>query len=296
MKILLTLLLMISSICLAREVKLIVPYAIGGPNDRISRLLAHKLSNKEYTFILEYKLGAGGAIAATAVASTKNNTVLMVTSNGLIGAPLLNNTKSYDVTQDFILVKYLGTEPLLVVVKNNGVITNFQDLLTLSKTTTVPYGSGGTGTSGHLTGAIIAGTNKNFLHIPYKGASTVTLELLSGTVTWVTESVLSINEFIQDGRLRAIAVYSNKRIPQYPAIPTIRELGIDDRNFYRWHILVANQSADTRIIAYIQEQLLRRDIQEELVKLGLVDTSLVTTNQFFVQEYLKMKPIIDLVQ
>jgi tripartite-type tricarboxylate transporter receptor subunit TctC len=115
-------------------------------------------------------------------------------------------------------------------------------------------------------------------------------------MTWSIESVLNINEFIQDGRLRAIAAYSNKRIPQYPAIPTIRELGIDDRNFYRWHILVANQSADTRIIAYIQEQLLRRDIQEELVKLGLVDTSLVTTNQFFVQEYLKMKPIIDLVQ
>jgi len=83
--------------CYSKNIKIIVPYSPGGSTDRVCRVLQAELSNKDYNFILEYKTGAGGSLAAKYVASVKNDTVLFVPSNNLITAPLLTVNPPYDV-------------------------------------------------------------------------------------------------------------------------------------------------------------------------------------------------------
>jgi tripartite-type tricarboxylate transporter receptor subunit TctC len=275
----------------AKEVKLVIPYSVGGPTDRVSRILIKHLSNDQYKFIPEYKLGAGGALAANHVAAIKDETTLMVTSNALISSPLLSNITTYDLEKDFILVDYLGTEPLVIAVKADSKINNFKDFLQAGDKESMPYGSAGIGTSGHIGSVIVSQNNKNHIHIPYKGSAGIVVDLLNGQLKWVLDSDMNIGTFISDGKIKPIAIYARKRVVGYPSVPTLKELNINDRNFYRWHILVANKSADRNILNYVQEKLKDSSLRAELAKIGL-DTDKPNLNNFFRDEYSKTDKII----
>lgn len=290
-KLLFALLTVVSLNSFAKEVKLVIPYSIGGPTDRVSRILIKHLSNDQYKFIPEYKLGAGGALAANHVASVKDETTLMVTSNALISSPLLSTITTYDLEKDFILIDYLGTEPLLIAVKTDSKINNFKDFIQASNTESMPYGSAGVGTSGHIGSVIVSQNNKNHIHVPYKGSAGIVVDLLNGQLKWILDSDMNIGSFIADSRIKPIAVYARKRVTTYPTVPTLKELGFDDRNFYRWHILVANKSADKNILNYVQEKLKDTSLRAELAKLGL-DTDKPNLNNFFRDEYSKTDKII----
>jgi tripartite-type tricarboxylate transporter receptor subunit TctC len=91
----------------AKEVKVIIPYSAGGPTDKVTRIVIKHLNDGPYKFMPEYKLGAGGTIAANYVASVKDNTVIMVTSNALVSSPLLTPNTTYNLETDFLLLDYL---------------------------------------------------------------------------------------------------------------------------------------------------------------------------------------------
>ena len=270
MKKILLLLLLTFSICLqAKDIKVIVPYSAGGANDRIARIIEKELSNNDYTFVVEFRPGANGAIAAAHVANIKNDTALMVASNGFIIAPLLNASVGYDPLIDFTLVRYIGADSLLLVVKNDGSIKNFKEFIKLSQTKTMPYGSVGIGSISHLTATTIAKGNKNFIHVPYKGMSAVLPDLLSGNIKWTIDAPQNVNNFISNGNLIPIAAYTPSRIPGYSNIPTVRELGIDDYNLSRWYAVLANQNADRAVVLYVRTRLAEPAIQEKFNSLGL---------------------------
>lgn len=291
MKYLLIFLSLISLSAFAKEIKVIIPYSAGGPTDKVTRVLIKHLNGGPYKFVPEYKLGAGGTVAANFVAGTKNETTFMVTSNALVSSPLLTDSTNYNLEKDFILLDYLGTEPLLVVVNANGKIKNFKDFLQEGKNNFMPYGSAGVGTSGHIGSLIVSQNNTNYQHIPYKGSSLIAVDLINNHLKWILDSELNVGAFIADNRLRPIAVYSKKRLATHPDIPTIRELGINDMEFYRWHILVANKSADPEILKYVQFKLQDALLIDELTKLGL-DTDKPKLQNFFSNETAKTKRII----
>ena len=275
----------------AKEVKVIIPYSAGGPTDRVSRIVIKHLNDGPYKFVPEYKLGAGGTIAANYVASVKDSTVIMVTSNALVSSPLLTPTSSYNLEKDFILLDYLGTEPLVVVVNSNSKIKNFKDFVHEGKINFMPYGSAGVGTSGHIGSAIVSQNNINFTHVPYKGSAGIVVDLLNDQLKWILDSEMNVGPFIIDNKVTPIAVYSTKRSALYPTIPTIKELGINDMEFYRWHILLSNKSADPKILKYIAAKLQDPVLKDELVKIGL-DTDKPKLHNFFLNETLKIKRIL----
>ena len=294
MKILLTvLLLLISTVLSAKDIQLVVPFSPGGVADQLARLVETELSNDKYTIIVNYKVGAGGAIGAKYVADTKNGTVLMLPSNGLITAPMINPSVNYDPLKDFILVKYLGSEPLLLVVKNDNTINNFGDFIKLSKTSTLPYGSAGIGTSGHLAMAAIAGNNPNFIHVPYKGASPVIADLLNGNIKWTVDSDLLQNQLIASGKTKPIAVYYSKRLKKYPNVPTVKELGINDYNQYRWHAIVANATADPKILLYVNSKLSTPHFLKKVKDAGLDTTEPDYINNFFLTELVQTRRMLE---
>jgi tripartite-type tricarboxylate transporter receptor subunit TctC len=283
---------LLCSVASAKDIKLIVPYSPGGSTDQVARLLASKLSTPDYNFVIDYRLGAAGSVAANHVADTKNETVVMITSNGFIGNPIINSTERYNVERDFIFVGYLGAEPLIVVAPVDKQIKDFRSFLNASRTRSMPYGSAGIGSSGHLTCAIIAGQNTNFLHIPYKGGSAVLVDLLAGHIAWMADSESVLGPYINSNKVKPLAVFYNKRLARYPTVPTVKESGINDRDFYRWHIMVANNAADPAVIGYLQERLRDPAIKAAIETLGIDTAPIKNSDKFLKTETVKLQRII----
>jgi tripartite-type tricarboxylate transporter receptor subunit TctC len=289
-KIILSLLLFCSFSLSATEIKIIIPYSAGGPTDRVTRTIVKHLNNENYKFIPEYKLGAGGIVAANQVAASKNETVLMVTSNAIVNAPVLSpSIVNYNLDKDFVFIDYLGTEPLLLVVKNDSKINSINDFIK-SNNSPMSYGTAGIGTSGHIASVILSQNNKNHVHIPYKGSANVVLDLINGNLQWLLDSELNVGAFIESGKLKPIAVYANKRISTFSKTPTISESVINDRQFYRWHIILANKEADKEVIKYVAKKLQDPDVKNDLIKLGL-DITKPNLQNFFSNETLKIEKI-----
>jgi tripartite-type tricarboxylate transporter receptor subunit TctC len=275
----------------AKNVKIIVPFTAGGPADRISRLIEKHLDSDQYQFQIEYKLGAGGLVASNYVADTKE-TVIMLHSNGFIAGPILNSENAnHDVVRDFVLIDHLGAEPLYLVVNSNSKINNFKEFVEQGKTQYMPYGSGGVGTSGHITGEIISRNNPNFVHVPYKGSANIVMDILNDNIKWIVDSDMNIGSFIEDRKIKPLAVAFPHRSSKYPNVPTLKELGIDDMNYYRWYLVLANKSADPKIIEYVLTRLKDPSLKLRIQQLG-IDPVKVNKDTFIIEETERTKKLL----
>lgn len=255
------------------DIRLIVPYSPGGVADKIAREVQQQLSSNHIGIVIEYKNGAGGAIAFNYVASQKNNeTILLLASNGITDGPLINSASNYNLSTDFINVKHLGNTPMVLVVSKNSTALTFDDLVKQSKIRTIFYGSSGVGSGQHISAAIVTAPYKNFKNVPYKGGSQALVETLSGTIDFLMESSMIVDTYIDANQLKPLAVLSPARLDKYPKTPTFRELGINDYGYTRWFMLVANKSANLEEIKIIQDDLNSAEFTQKLEKLGLTQT------------------------
>jgi tripartite-type tricarboxylate transporter receptor subunit TctC len=275
----------------AKTIKIIVPFTAGGPADRISRLIEKHLDSEQYQFQIEYKLGAGGLVASNYVANT-TETVIMIHSNGFIASPIINSpSASHDVVKDFILIDHLGAEPLYLVVNSNSKINSFKEFVEQSKTQYMPYGSGGVGTSGHIAGEIISRNNPNFVHVPYKGSANIVMDILNDNIKWIVDSDMNIGSFIEDRKIKPLAVAFPHRSTKYATVPTLKELGIDDMGYYRWYLVLANKSADPKIIEYVSTKLKDPSLKLRIQQLGIEPVK-VNKDTFIIEETEKTKRLL----
>lgn len=257
-------LLLASTLVFADPIKIIVPYAPGGINDRISRFVQFALNDDGFKTTLEYKLGAGGFIAYNFVAKAHKETVIIAASNGL--------TDGVDVgiaeykLNDFTVVKHLGTMPAFVLVSGNHKAKTFQEL---TKQNRVTYGSSGVGSGTHISAAIVGSTFGNFVHVPYKGQIQALADVLAERIDFLMESPIFADDYIKSGKLRPLALLAPQRLKEYHNVPTLKELGVTDYGYSRWFILVANKDADPKDIEKIQRKLNSPKMINELEALGL---------------------------
>jgi tripartite-type tricarboxylate transporter receptor subunit TctC len=266
------------------NIKIIVPYSPGGSADRIARVLEDQLSNSDYKFIIEFKLGAGGQVAADYVASTKAGTVLLMTSNALIDNPIVTKNHTYFINNDFQLLCYLGIEPMIMVVPVAKKVNNYTSFKKLSMREILPYGTSGVGTVNHLMGVMIANKNPNIVHVPYKGGASALTDLLGGNISWMIESDQLLGPYMAENKLKPIAVYARTRLPKYPNLPTVSEAGIPNRGLYRWYMLLSNTNANQKIVDYVKEKTKDSQIQQNLRNLGLDTTPPTNINLLFQEE------------
>jgi tripartite-type tricarboxylate transporter receptor subunit TctC len=282
---------MLCSAALAKDIKLIVPLAPGGSSDKVARVIQNHFANSKYTFAVEYRLGAGGVVAFDHLATVKNETVFLVGSVSLVASFLAGQDIKYNVAQDFILVDYIGAEPMIMVVRNDGTVSNFKDFERVSKNQLMPVGMSGVGTTNGLAATIIARGNKNIDQIPYKGLSPILTDLLGGNIKWTVDSDLTLSGFIDSNKIRPIAVISTNRLKKYPTVPTLLEVGIDDLGLRRWHVLIANRAADPEIVSFVQQKLSEASVRAEFQNFGF-ETPSVDLATFFQRETLKVKRIM----
>ena len=215
----------------SRPIKIIVPFAPGGGNDVIARQLAKELSElRKQTVLVENKPGAGGNIGTEyVVRAPADEITLLLGHTGTVSInPVLLNT-GMDATRDLEPIALLASTSLVLVVAQDSKIKSIQNLIELSNQRTAPfnYGSSGNGTGGHLTGELFKEvTGVRMSHIPYKGTGPALVDVAGGQLDFMFSVIPPAMALIQSGKLRAIAVTSNKRLPIFPDIPTVAESNI----------------------------------------------------------------------
>jgi tripartite-type tricarboxylate transporter receptor subunit TctC len=213
----------------AKPLRIVVPFAPGGAQDVIGRYLANHLSTRlGIPVVVENKTGAGGAIAADAVAkAAPDGTTLLLATGGAISiAPHFNAKLPYEPRRDFASVAMVADTPMTLAVRAQSAYSSVADMLNDAKTRPgqVSYASTGNGTVSHLTGELLAqAAGVKFLHVPYRGAAPAITDLLGGQVAMIVTSAASIDPMVEDRKARVLASFTTARIPTLRGAPTMSE-------------------------------------------------------------------------
>jgi tripartite-type tricarboxylate transporter receptor subunit TctC len=209
--------------------RLIVPFAAGGAQDVIGRYLGNKLTQRlGVPVIIDNKAGAGGVIAADAVAKAApdGNTLLLATGGAISIAPHLNPKLPYDPRKDFAPVAIVADTPMTLGVRAQSAYQSVADVIRDAKARPgqVSFASTGSGTVSHLTGELFAQTaGITLLHVPYRGAAPAITDLLGGQVALIVTSSASIAPMAEDKKARVLASFTAQRLSNLKGSPTMTQ-------------------------------------------------------------------------
>ena len=211
-----------------QPITLIIPYPPGGSADFLARpMLAELQKNLGQTVIIDYKAGAGGTIATSALARSKPDgyTILMVLAAHAINDTLYPSLP-YDTRKDFAPVSLVARLPLLFVTRPNLNVKSVSELIAYAKANPgkLSYGSAGNGNTSHLAAEMFqTATGAKMEHIPYKGSGPLVIALLGGEIDLAFDSFSTSYPHVPTGKFKALAVAGAKRAPLLPEVPTISE-------------------------------------------------------------------------
>ena len=212
----------------SQPIKLIQPFAPGAASEVALRIVAERLSVAlKTTVLIENRPGAGSTLGADSVAkaSPDGYTLLASYNSSIAPGPLMYSKIPYDPIKDFQHIALIGVYPQYLIVRADHPAKSIQDFLNTVRTKpgTVNYASAGVGTSGFLVAELLKQTlSLQMTHIPYKGPAPAITDLLGGRLDMVLTA--SATELVKAGKVRVLAVTSEKRVPMYPEIPTLEEI------------------------------------------------------------------------
>lgn len=262
----------------SKPIRLVVPFAPGGPADALGRLVGAELATAlAQPVIVDNRAGAGGAIGADLVAKAApdGHTLLMSNVGDTIAVSLYRNLP-YDYARQFTPVSLLASTPFVLVVHPSIAAQNVSELIQLAKAKpgTLSFGSAGVGVGSHLAGELfkqMAGIN--IVHVPYKGQAPATADLLGGQISFMFNSPVTSLPQVQSGKLRALAVTSRTRLAGAPAIPTVAESGLPGFDAGTWFAIVAPAGTPAAVVnilsAEIAKTLAVRETREKLAAQGV---------------------------
>lgn len=244
-----------------RPVRIVVPYTPGGATDTIARALAAELQALwGQSVLVDHKPGAGGVIAATEVARAAPDgyQVLLTGEGPMTILPFLHERLPYDPLTDLTPIALVGGVPLVLVANPAQKLATLADFIALARARpgTLAYGSGGIGSSHHVSMENlqrIAGLR--LIHVPYKGGSQVLQALLAGEVAVSWTAVSTALPYVQSGRLTPLALGTLARVPSLPAVPTVSESGFADFEAWNWVGIVGPRGLPAALVERFATQL-----------------------------------------
>ena len=246
----------------ARPVTMVVPFAPGGPNDIIVRLVAQKLTETwGQPFVVENRPGAGGNIGTDFVAKAAPDgyTLLSVGPGSLIINPLIGKVP-YDTARDFAPVTLMARAPNALVAHPSLPAGSVKELIELARSEPgrVNYGSGGNGSTPHLAGAMFAAmAGVALTHVPYKGTAPATADLIGGQVQIAFLGIPTVLPHVKSGKLRVLAVTGKHRSPELPGVPTVDEAGVPGYELSPWYGLLAPAGTPREVVVRLGEEVSR---------------------------------------
>jgi tripartite-type tricarboxylate transporter receptor subunit TctC len=224
----------------AETVKIVVPFAAGGPVDQLARILSHDLGAQlGADVIVEDKGGAGGAIGSETVArAPADGSVMLLASLGSqVISPTLRPPSGYDPAKSFEPVVLIGSVPSLLVVSPKLGVTTLKELIAKAKSgQAMTYGSAGPGTTMNIAGEMLnVAAGLKIAHVPYRGAAPAITDLLGGHLDMLNADFPVLLPVVKAKQVQALALYGTQRSPLLPDVPTTAELGYPDVVMESWY-------------------------------------------------------------
>jgi tripartite-type tricarboxylate transporter receptor subunit TctC len=245
-----------------KPVRIVVPFAAGGPTDVVARVLAPRLAaGLKRTVIVENRVGATGAIGAAHVAKSvpDGDTLLLGTSSIMAANPNLTASLPFDPVGDFTPISLVATVENILVVHPSVPVKSVKELVAYAKAnpSKLSYASSGVGSTYHLGAEMFRSmTGIEWTHVPYKGAAPAIQDVLAGHVPVMFDNASSAIQNMKAGRVRALGVASLRRYPSLPELPTIAEEGLPGYETTIWIALFVPARTPAA-----QVQQLNREVQ-----------------------------------
>ena len=290
----------------ARPVTLVVPFTAGGITDATARLVARKLGEAlNQSVVVENKPGAGGAIGTrqVAMAPADGYTLLLGTIATQVINPLVYKDKiNYDPNRDLTAVHGVMGLSLVIVANPDPALASLDDLIgkARAKPAAIAYGSTGVGTASHLSAELLQRvTHTSLVHVPYKGSAPVISGLLGGDLALAFDYVSSTAPHIKAGKLRALAVTGEERLPALPDAPTLKELGYGDASVTSWIGIFAPAATPRKVVDALSDAMdgvLRQpDLKQGIADLGGQPLMMKSDalNSYATAEFQRWRPVIE---
>ncbi|WP_288255158.1 tripartite tricarboxylate transporter substrate binding protein [uncultured Hydrogenophaga sp.] len=242
-----------------RPITFVVPSAPGGTTDFTARLVTEQLAaSLGQPVVVENKAGAAGNIGNQTVARAKPDgyTLLVAYSGYQVGNPHLYKKAGWDPIKDFVPVAMMTRAPQVVVTRMGLPFNTLQDLITYAKANPgkLNYASSGNGSIQHIAGEMLQQqTGVSLTHVPYKGAGPVVTDLLGGNVDLFITTPASVVSHIKAGKMKALAVTSDSRLPSLPDVQTVAEAGMPQFKLDSWFALYAPAGTPADVVQTLNQ-------------------------------------------
>ncbi len=265
----------------SRPVRLVVPFAAGGTNDILGRIVAEKFSEKlGQAFVADNRAGANTVVGSEIVArATPDGHTLLIVSASIAVNPSLVRKLPYDTERDFAPVGLVAGGPYLMVVHPSVPAKSVSEFITWAKAQQgkINFASTGTGGPPHLAAELLKVTaGIPMEHIPYKGGGAVLPDLIAGRVSMFFGSIATLKPHVDNGRLRAVGMSTSQRATAMPDVPTFKESGLADYEVNGWYGVLTTgktpRAVIERLSTTLRQILHEPDTRAQLLKNGLEPT------------------------
>ena len=244
----------------ADTVKILVPFAAGGPVDTTARLVAAELQPRlGMEVIVENRGGAGGALATETVAraAPDGKTLLMASLGSHVINPSLRAAQGYDPAKSFTPIALIGEVPSLIIVSADYPAKTLAELIAKAKQGQLSYGSAGPGTTMHIAGEQFnSAAGVKTTHVPYRGAAPAINDLLGGHIQFMNADLAVLLPQVTSGKARAIVLFGSERSPLLPDLPTSAELGYPSMMVENFYGLLAPAGTPADVVAKLEKAVL----------------------------------------
>jgi tripartite-type tricarboxylate transporter receptor subunit TctC len=263
----------------SRPVTMIIPFAAGGPQDTIGRLIGQRMGELlGQQVVIENIGGAGGNTGSLRVKNAPPDGYMFVL--GSVGTHAQSQTlykkPAYDAAEDFTAVAFLGETPIALTVRKDLPVNNLQEFATYAKANQakMSYGSAGVGSATHL-GCVVLNMalGTNITHVPYRGTGPAMQDLHAGRLDFLCEIINTAKPHIDAGAIKALAIMTKERSPVLPNLPTAAEQGMPGLEAYTWSALFLPKGAPADVVKKLNDAVVQTldtpSVREKLEGMGV---------------------------
>ena len=261
-----------------KPVRLVVPFPAGASSDVVGRMIGQKISEQiGQQVIADNRSGAGGNLGiAVAAKSPPDGYTILIATASIAVSPSLYTNPGYDAIKDLAPVARLTSIPNVMIIHPSVPAKTLRQFVELARSRPgkLNFGSGGTGTTNHLANELLKHLEKiNLVHVPYKGVTQAMTAMMGGEVDEVVMPVTTAIPQIRAGKVRALAVLSEQRVPNLPEVPTGIEAGVKGFTMPLWYGMFAPAATPRDIVSRLTRETMRAletpDLRERLAALGV---------------------------